>query len=229
MKTTAIVLSAGAGKRMETTKAKQYLLLGDMLIVAHSLCVFQKTKVIDEIILVTAKDDIETATIEIVHHYNISKCNRIIAGGKERQDSVKNALAIISDDTDVILIHDGVRPFVSEKMINDCVKVAQEFGGSVVGVPLKDTLKHTDESGFVKETPERSAFWIAQTPQAFRKDIISIAYETAYLNGYYGTDDASLVERIGKKVKMVLGAYDNIKITTPEDMLCAEMILKDKR
>jgi 2-C-methyl-D-erythritol 4-phosphate cytidylyltransferase len=152
-----------------------------------------------------------------------------LAGGKERQDSVKNGLDALGqtlDVDDIVIIHDAVRPMVSEELIDKTIDECRIHDAATLGVPVKDTLKAVSKDGWIYETPDRKHFWLSQTPQAFKKGIIFEAYKRAYEENFYGTDDAALVERIGISVRMVFGSYKNIKITTPEDIVFAEYLLK---
>ncbi len=159
----------------------------------------------------------------IINKYNFKNI-KIAYGGKERQDSIYNGLKKLDKNCDIVLIHDGARPFVDHRIINESIKVAKEKKAVVVGVPVSDTIKIVSD-GTVQETPERNLLWAAQTPQTFEYNLIIDAYEQAYKNNYYGTDDSMLVENIGQSVTMVMGSYENIKITSPEDLNIAEQIL----
>jgi 2-C-methyl-D-erythritol 4-phosphate cytidylyltransferase len=163
-----------------------------------------------------------------VERYGFTKVRTIVPGGKERQNSVLNGLRAIdgTDENAVILIHDGVRPFITRHILEHAVAAAREFEGALVAVPAKDTIKVVHD-GIIRDTPPRETIWLAQTPQAFRYGIIRAAHEIADAEGFLGTDDASLVERMGNEVHIVLGDYRNIKITTPEDLLLAEAFLKE--
>lgn len=226
----AIVLAAGRGKRMQSDVAKQYLLVRNKPVLYYSLKAFQDS-IVDEIILVTAENEITYCKEEIVDKYAITKVNRIIAGGKERYHSVHNGLKAC-EDADVVLIHDGARPFVDEAIIERNVRMVKEHGACVTGMPVKDTIKISDVEGYVKETPRRDLIWMIQTPQTFCYDFIKNAYDV-FLNNeeencklYNVTDDAMVAEIFGGiKVKLVEGSYNNVKITTPEDMVLAEAIL----
>ena len=157
-----------------------------------------------------------------------SKNIKIAYGGKERQDSIYNGLKLIDSRCEIVLIHDGARPFVSNIIINNSIKTAREKKAVVVGMPVKDTIKFVD-NGNIKDTPNRENLWSAQTPQSFEYKLIMRAYEEAYKHHYYGTDDSMLVEKIGQKVTMIMGSYDNIKITSPEDIGIGEQILNLQR
>jgi 2-C-methyl-D-erythritol 4-phosphate cytidylyltransferase len=226
MKTVAIIVAGGRGKRMGHDLPKQYLALFNVPILARTLMKFERTPAISGIILVVPKDDIDYTKHAVVDEYRISKTIDIRAGGAERQDSVRNGLEAVDDEYDIIVIHDGIRPFVSEELIDLSIRGAAELGAVAIGVPVNDTVKFVRNDKTVKETPDRNNIWFAQTPQAFKRECIRAAYESAYRDGFYGTDDASLVERMGVRVNMIPGAYDNIKITTPEDLVLGEFILK---
>ena len=225
MKVAAIVPSAGRGARLKTRTGKPYIKLGAKPVLAHTLIALERNKKIREILVAVEKDKIGKAYREIIQKYNIKKA-RLLAGGRERIDSVYNALRLVSDDIDYVLIHDGVRPFVTDELIEDLLKAAARFKASVAGVPVKPTLKFVSEGKFIKHTPPRQYFWEAQTPQVFKKDLIIKAYESARKKNISATDDATLVEKIGIRPKIVMGSYSNIKITTREDLELARIILK---
>lgn len=217
------------GKRMGAGSNKQYLMLDGMPILARTVQVFQQAECIDAIYLVSPEPEIPFCRSEVVDRYGFTKVRAIVSGGAERQNSVYNGLCAIEgiQDDDLVLIHDGVRPFVSALMLEEAVAAAQQTGAAVVAVPVKDTVKVVRD-GVIMETPAREELWLAQTPQAFRYGLIRAAHEEAAAAGFLGTDDASLMERQGKPVRVVTGDYRNIKITTPEDMILAEAFLKDK-
>ncbi len=226
MKTVAIIPAAGSSKRMQNDISKQYLLLDGIPVLAHTLGIFQKSPEIDEIFLIVPKRDIKFALNGIAERYGISKVSKILAGGKERQDSVRNGIDALGSDHDIVVIHDGVRPFISEELVHSAILEASRVRAVTVGVPVKDTVKSIDRHGIVVETLNRNNLWLTQTPQAFEREIIREAYEAAYRDNFYGTDDASLVERMGVKVTMIRGSYDNIKITTKDDVMLAEILTK---
>ncbi|HVO67961.1 MAG TPA: 2-C-methyl-D-erythritol 4-phosphate cytidylyltransferase [Syntrophales bacterium] len=226
MKIVAIIPAGGSGKRMRENQSKQYLLLDGVPVLVHTLRVFQGSPMINEIFLIVPEDDIEFVRQSLVEKYDISKVSRILPGGRERQDSVKNGIDALVSDHDIVVIHDGVRPFVSEELVHTAIIEASNEDAATVGVPVKDTVKSVDDHALVRETLNRSGLWLTQTPQVFKLDVIKRAYEVAYEDNYYGTDDASLVERIGINVKMVRGSYDNIKITTKDDIVLAEGLIK---
>ncbi|OGP88210.1 MAG: hypothetical protein A2031_04690 [Deltaproteobacteria bacterium RBG_19FT_COMBO_43_11] len=227
MRTVAIIPAGGVGKRLKAKEAKQYLLLDDIPVLVHALKVFQEAKVINEIVLVLPKDDVASSK-QLINNYCLTKVTAVVAGGRQRQDSVRNGLAAISSKCDVVIIHDAVRPFVREELINKVVAAAKTTGAASVGVKAKDTIKETKKNNTVATTIPRKNLWLTQTPQAFKFELLKKAYKVAYDKKYYGTDDASLVERVGKKIKMIEGSYENIKITTPEDMIIAEALMKEK-
>jgi 2-C-methyl-D-erythritol 4-phosphate cytidylyltransferase len=223
---TALIPAAGAGKRMGKGMAKQFLLLGDKPLLAHTLLAFQHAPEIDEIIPVLAQEDVEGCLRDVIELYQITKVKTLVVGGKERQDSVLHGLQKIGKDTAVVLVHDGVRPFVTSDMIREVVRFAKEGECVAVGVPIKDTIKEVDEHKIVRRTLERGSLWAIQTPQAFPVKILRRAYEESYKQKMFGTDDATLVERTGGTVRVIMGSYENIKITTPEDFILAGEILK---
>ncbi|MBQ2924053.1 MAG: 2-C-methyl-D-erythritol 4-phosphate cytidylyltransferase [Anaerotignum sp.] len=223
---TAVIVAAGKGKRMGTEISKQFLPLGGREILTHSVEKFERAEHIRDIILVTGEDSLQDVR-DMKTEYGWKKVVSVVAGGKERQDSVWNGLQAVSDDTDIILIHDGVRPFVTEEILIRSIETALEMGGCVAGVPAKDTIKVCDTENIAVATPDRSTLWQIQTPQTFRKDLIFAAYQKAKADGFIGTDDASLAEYSGYPVKVIMGSYRNIKITTKEDLLIGEAFLKE--
>lgn len=226
MKTVAIIPAGGSGRRMGSGIPKQYLLLGGIPVLVHTLRVFQSSPVVDEIFLVVPEGDIPEVRNAIVGRYNLFKVSLIVAGGSERQDSVRNALAHLREEHGIVLVHDGVRSFVSGELIQRVVAAAEEDGAVAVGVRVKDSVKEVNSAGWVIKTATREGLWLTQTPQAFRKPLILAAYERAAADGFCGTDDASLVERMGVPVRMIPGDYDNIKVTTPEDLTLGEAIIR---
>ncbi|MBU4073817.1 MAG: 2-C-methyl-D-erythritol 4-phosphate cytidylyltransferase [Proteobacteria bacterium] len=226
MKTVAIIPAGGSGRRMGSGIPKQYLLLGGIPVLVHTLRVFQSSPVVDEIFLVVPEGDIPEVRNAIVGRYNLFKVSLIVAGGAERQDSVRNALAHLREEHGIVLVHDGVRSFVSGELIQRVVAAAEEDGAVAVGVRVKDSVKEVNSAGWVIKTATREGLWLTQTPQAFRKPLILAAYERAAADGFCGTDDASLVERMGVPVRMIPGDYDNIKVTTPEDLTLGEAIIR---
>mgnify|MGYP002765227008 FL=1 len=225
-KYTAIVLAAGSGKRMNSKVHKQYLIIQDRPVLYYSLKEFEDSAV-DEIVLVVGKGEEEFCRREIVDKYGISKVKAIVEGGKERYHSVFEGLKQTSD-ADYVLIHDGARPFVNQDIIRRCMQEVQKYQACVVGMPVKDTIKIADEEGYAKQTPDRKNVWMIQTPQTFSYALIYEAYEEMLKTEDTAiTDDAMVLERIkGKKSKLIEGSYRNIKITTPEDLLIANVYLQ---
>ena len=224
MKCTAIILAAGQGKRMKTKVQKQFLMLQGKPLLYYSLACFQKSDEIQEIVVVTGKESIDYCRSEIIEKYGFTKVKSIAEGGKERYDSVYAGLEACSADTDYVFIHDGARPFVTEDIIKRTKEVAVTYQACIAGMPSKDTVKIIDENNMVSATPERSRVWSVQTPQVFLYSLIKEAHDTARSVSMQGiTDDAMVVEQYkNTPVHIVEGAYENIKITTPEDILVAE-------
>ena len=210
---------------MGTKESKQYIHLGGMPIVVRTLAVFEQAAVVDEVVLVVGADDV-AACEQICAQYGLRKVRAVIAGGKERQHSVHEGLKRMTATW--VLVHDGVRPFVTEDVIVRSYEAAKRYGGAVAAVPVKDTIKSADSSGRVTATPDRSTLWAVQTPQAFERDALLKAHERALKDAYIGTDDASVAEYSGIPVQLVLGDYANIKITTPDDLAWAEYYIHHK-
>lgn len=221
----AIIVAAGRGTRMGTKESKQYLMLQNKPIVVHTLEVFDRHPLITEIVLVTGEQDVERVQAWI-DEYGITTPIKVIPGGAERQHSVYQGLLQMSSAW--VLVHDGVRPFVTEEQVTACYEAAREHGACVLAVPVKDTVKQVDEQGWVTATPDRRSLWAIQTPQAFRRCDLLQAHEQAARDGFVGTDDSMLVERAGLSVCVVEGAYSNIKITTPDDLDYAEFVRAQK-
>jgi len=229
----AIVPSAGLGKRFSSSQKKTFFEFSGSPLLLHTLRRLHSVGSITEIILVLKKEDIKKG-LKLVRDYKLNKVKHIASGGKERQDSVYNALCLIEDfsvsqDETLILIHDGVRPLVStqliEKILTEIYNEGNNIDGVVPGIPLKETLKEVGGDGFVISTKSRERFWAIQTPQVFRFNVLKKAYDEAYKDGFYATDDSALVERVSGKVKVILGDPFNIKVTTPEDMEMVRYLL----
>jgi 2-C-methyl-D-erythritol 4-phosphate cytidylyltransferase len=218
-----VVVAAGKGARMGSKESKQYLLLHNKPIIIHALEIFQKIAEVASIVWVVGEGDVQRCE-KYVAQYNLSKVLAVIPGGSERQASVLKGLHASTQSIDWVLIHDGVRPFVAEEHILACWKQAQIDGAAVLAVPVKDTIKIVNADGYIESTPNRRSLWAIQTPQAFRREQIIAAHELALADDFIGTDDAMLIERMGGKVAIVEGSYDNIKITTPEDLVWAEYL-----
>lgn len=234
---TAVVLAAGSGRRMHTSTAKQFMMLSGKPLIWYSLQAVEQSEIIDDCILVTGKADIPYVRQEIVGKYRFAKVTDVIEGGDERYASVCNAMQYIADGRQPIpnvdgyvFIHDGARPFLTEEILQSTYEAVREYGACVAAVPSKDTIKLADEQGFAASTPDRRLVWNIQTPQVFETKLITGAYaelerEIPRLReqGITVTDDASVVELFTqRKVKLAMGAYENIKITTPEDISTAE-------
>lgn len=222
----AVLPAAGQGKRMKSALNKQFMLLQGMPIIVHTLRVFQAAEVISKIVLVCSDGEEGYYSKDILLNYDIHKPVDVVTGGRERQDSVYRGLLDISDECEYVLIHDGARPLVTVDLICRAAEEVSLAGAVVAGVPVKDTIKRTDNGGYIVDTLQRDLLWHVQTPQAFRMDLIMKAHKEARNAGFYGTDDATLVERFGTRVKIIPGSYENIKITTPEDIIIAEAILR---
>lgn len=225
----AIIVAGGKGKRMGKRINKLFLLLNKEPIIFHTLKKFQDNKNINEIILVVNPDD-KNKFGSIVKKNNFKKVKKVVDGGLERQDSVYNGIKSVSkaSDDDIIIVHNAANPFVDEAAINDVIKAAKKYGASVVGFPAKDTIKVV-EDGFAKKTIDRNALWQIQTPQAMKHFLAKKAFEIAYKDKFYGTDDASLVERIGGLVKVVYCQRENIKITDSYDLIYLNKLINASR
>ena len=222
-----IVLAAGTGKRMKSSVQKQYMDLCGKPVLYYALAAFENSKV-DKIIVVTGKDEIEYVRENIIQKYKISKVQKVVAGGKERYNSVYNALYSI-ENASTVLIHDGARPFISSDKIDELIQSAREYPAIIAGVPVKDTIKSTTVDGMVKETIPRENLWQVQTPQVFDYNKLKKAYEKILGSEYEKsiTDDSMIWEKIYKNypVKIIFGDYNNIKLTTPEDLIIGESIM----
>ncbi len=224
-KTTAIILAAGQGKRMNQTVAKQYLELKEKPTLYYSLKAFENSSV-DEIILMTASGQVDYCKENIVIKNHFSKVTRVLEGGEERYDSVFRGLTAIGQ-TDYVLIHDGARPFITVDLIEKMISGVLNYGACIPGTPVKETIKIVDEDGFISSTPDRNCLWAAQTPQAFEYSSVRRAYELLYQDDARSniTDDAMVYEAYTKKkVKMLMGDYNNLKLTTPEDYIRAKAL-----
>ena len=234
---TAIVLAAGQGRRMGGNVSKQYLELAGKPIIYYTLEAFQNSPLIDSIVLVTGPEQMAWCKEELVHKYNLTKVDTITTGGSERYISVWNGLQVIEDDMTqadregIVFIHDGVRPFIDEGILSRTMEAAYLYGACVAAMPVKETIKIADENGFVESTPARNRVWGIQTPQVFDFRLAYGAYQAAMESGRTDmTDDAMIVESFTDvKVKLVEGSYENIKITTPEDLEIAEVFLRKRK
>ncbi|MDP4094542.1 MAG: 2-C-methyl-D-erythritol 4-phosphate cytidylyltransferase [Bacillota bacterium] len=220
----AVVVAAGQGTRMGMDINKQYLNISGKPVLARTLEAFEFTEEIKEIILVVNEKDIIYCKQKIVEKYRFTKVKALVCGGETRQISVYRGLCEVAPGCDIVLIHDGARPFVSENEILSCIDTAYEFGACTIATPVKDTIKLADSELCISKTLDRSMLWAVQTPQAFLHSLIMAAHRKALEDTFNGTDDAMLVERMDVRVKLVKGSYDNIKITTKEDIKLAEII-----
>lgn len=242
----AIVPAAGLGKRLGSGINKPFCALLNKPLIVWALYVLEQTEEISEIIPVVKESDMEEA-VKVFERHGFLKIKRIAPGGRERQDSVYHGLKLVDGKGDIVLIHDAARPMIDPQSVRDVIAALDGFDGAVVGVPVKDTIKEVEtrpETGNagkhpkddvlqqevyeVRRTLKRESLWAVQTPQVFRRQVIMRAYEKAIAEGFYATDDSALVERYDGKVRVVRGSYDNIKITTKEDMAVAEQLLKKR-
>lgn len=231
---TAVVLAAGKGTRMGTSVAKQYLDLGGRPVVAYALEAFEQSPLIDDILLMVGAGQQEYCEKELVQRYGWKKVKKICVGGRERYESVCRAIEVLMESPEIgnrdgyVFIHDGARPFLTEDIIRRTFQAVQQFHACVAGMPVKDTIKLTDAQGNIVQSPDRSLVWQAQTPQAFSVPLLAEAFRRLMEGDPSGiTDDAMVVEsQMGTVVRMVEGSYQNIKITTPEDLAVAESILR---
>lgn len=221
----AIILAGGRGRRMGSDISKQYILINNKPILYYTLKKFINNDSIDEVILVLPEDEIEYCKREILKKYNL-EVNKIVCGGKERQDSVLNALRSL-ENCDIVLIHDGARPFVSDRIITEGINFAKEFKAVAPGVMPKDTIKVKDDYGISEQTLNREKLVAVQTPQIFDYNLILSCHEKVKLQNMGVTDDTMVVEAFGNKVFLYDGEYTNIKITTPEDLVLGEYLSKN--
>ena len=221
---TVIFPAAGLSRRMKINTNKNFLELGGESVLLRTLKTFSKSARVKNLIVVVAENEIAEVEKILSAEKNL-KPYKIVVGGSERQYSIANGLKFLPEDTEIILVHDAARPLISQTVIENVIDAAEKFGGAIAAVPAKNTIKFVDAENFVKSTPPRSELVEVQTPQGFKKDILLRAYKKAEEENFLGTDDASLVERLGEKIKIVASDYKNIKITTPEDLKIAEAIL----
>jgi 2-C-methyl-D-erythritol 4-phosphate cytidylyltransferase len=224
----AIIVAAGKGIRMNDTIRKQYLDLAGLPILAHSVMAFDSCDLIDNIFLAVPKEDIEYCSTNILSSLELKNKVNLIPGGPRRQDSVYNGLQAQKKETSIVVIHDGVRPFIQPGDLTSCILGAKDSGACILGILADDTIKRVGKSGLIEKTLARDGIWLAQTPQAFQYELIIRAHETARQDGYSGTDDALLVERLGINVRIISGSRNNIKITTREDLTLSRAMLEAK-
>ena len=223
----AIIVAAGKGIRMNNVLRKQYISFMGRPVLGHTLLLFDACRMIDKICLVIPAEDENFCRKKIIQPLGLIKEVSVIHGGNERQDSVYNGIRSLDEKTcSIVVIHDGVRPFVRNEHLEACITNAKKSGACILGVPAVDTVKKVNETGYIDKTVARDNIWFAQTPQAFRYPLIKKAHEIARAEGLTGTDDSYLVERLGKKVKIINGDRNNIKITDKQDLILAEALLK---
>ncbi|MDO5754697.1 MAG: 2-C-methyl-D-erythritol 4-phosphate cytidylyltransferase [Tissierellia bacterium] len=222
---TALIPVAGSSRRMKTNTPKQFLTIGDEMVIEKTLNVFDGIKEIQDIILVIREED-EGIYQKLLKKYK--KEITLIHGGDSREESTYNGIKALKKECNYVICHDGARPFVKEEIIKKTLMAAKINGAAICGVPVKDTIKYADKNKFVEYTPERSRLYQIQTPQVFQKDLLLKAYEQVFNEEIHVTDDSSLLEIIGVKVKIIMGDYSNIKITTKEDLLFGEIIMGGK-
>jgi 2-C-methyl-D-erythritol 4-phosphate cytidylyltransferase len=208
---------------------KQFLMLGGLPLLVHSLRVLEASEAVSAIVLAVPQSETDYCRRDIVSAHGFKKVQQVIAGGEERQDSVGLGLAAVGMEADIVLVHDAVRPFLTTDMIQRVVVAAGRYGAAIVAIPMRDTVKRVGGDGLIQETVDRTPLWLAQTPQAARRTVLQAAHRRAQQDGFRGTDEAQLIERIGHPVAIVEGSTENIKITRPEDLLIGEAILAGRR
>ena len=222
MKVGAIIPAAGRGKRIGASVPKQFLEIQGKPLLHHTLTVFASCKLIDYVVLVMPRADVDEMGEDWLNKYEIVR--EVVVGGEQRQDSVYNGFNSLEEGTDIVVVHDGVRPFTTPQMITATVEAAQQHGAAITAIPVSDTVKQAAD-GFVKQTVSRDGLWRVQTPQAFQCGLLQQAFKKAKKDSYYGTDEGSLVEYLGERVKIVPGSELNIKITRKEDLVLGESLL----
>ncbi|MEX0608541.1 MAG: 2-C-methyl-D-erythritol 4-phosphate cytidylyltransferase [Balneolaceae bacterium] len=228
LRLSVIIPAAGSGVRLGSPTPKPFIKIQGKTILEHTISKFLAVPGLVQVIVATSKASISDVE-KIFSSYTTSSVSfDVIEGAAERQLSIQNALRKVQEEIDLIAVHDAVRPFINSAQIEVCCQTAEKFGGAVLGVPAKDTIKKVKADGIIDFTPDRSQLWQAQTPQVFKKELLMKAYETALEDDFIGTDDASLVERVGGIVQMIEGGRENLKITYPIDLKIAELILGEK-
>ncbi|MBI3609916.1 MAG: 2-C-methyl-D-erythritol 4-phosphate cytidylyltransferase [Nitrospirae bacterium] len=229
LRVAAVIPAAGVGRRMGLATPKQFLSLDGVPILVHTLRVFEASPLVHEICVVVPGGMEGRCRGDLVKPYGLKKVTRVAAGGPTRQDSVYHGLMTMSGDVTRVVVHDGVRPFLSMELLERLVKAVEGADGAIAAVPMKDTPKSVRDDGTVASTLDRTGLYLAQTPQVFQREILTAAYEKAYADGVNSTDDSALVERLGYRVRVVEGSWDNIKITTAHDLRLAEEIVEMRR
>ena len=223
MSVCAVVPAGGTGTRMGGTVPKQFLELNGKPILYYTLKTLQDCGIISELILVVPEKEYDNACTDWLGKPEI--VTKVVVGGEKRQDSVYNGFCEVSPQTEIVLVHDGVRPFLSHQMIQESVDAAREYGAAITAIPVNDTIKRVDDSGLVSQTVDREGLWRVQTPQVFRYELLQEAFKKANSEKFYGTDEGTLIEHLGKPVKVVEGSEQNIKITRPEDLRLSEILI----
>jgi len=229
MKTIAIVPAAGTGERMGITRKKPYLLLNKRPLLYYTLTALDSITSIAQIIVAVAPGDERFCQQQVLEKFHFNKSIQLIPGGSSRQESVRRLLERVPDDAQLVLIHDGARPLITPELLEQAIAETRVWKATVLAVPVKDTIKSANDTLQIEKTISREQLWAIQTPQTFERSVIQEAHQRASQEGFIGTDDAALVERMGVRVKIVMGSYDNIKITTPEDLIVAEALLKSRK
>lgn len=224
LNTTAIIVAGGTGSRMGSEIPKQFIEVMGKPIISYTINAFSKCDEVTDIIIVTLPEYLVYCK-DIVDSFNFKKVSKIVSGGNSRSESVYNGLKELKDDCQIVAIHDGVRPMITPETVSATVSAAFEYGCAAVGVRMKDTIKVADDNGFIKHTADRDKLWQIQTPQTFKKNIIKSLYENYLKNGHTATDDCFIAEQAGYKIKIVEGSYENIKITTPQDIYIMKGLL----
>ena len=223
MSVCAVVPAGGTGTRMGGIVPKQFLELDGKPILYYTLKTLQDCGIISELILVVPEKEYDNACTDWLGKPEI--VTKVVVGGEKRQDSVYNGFCELSPQTEIVLVHDGVRPFLSHQMIQESVDAAREYGAAITAIPVNDTIKRVDDSGLVSQTVDRENLWRVQTPQVFRYELLQEAFKKANSEKFYGTDEGTLIEHLGKPVKVVEGSEQNIKITRPEDLRLSEIFI----
>ncbi len=227
MKAWAIIAAAGIGTRMGADLPKQYLEIGGRPIICHTLDRFKQASCIDSVVIVVEPGRVEAFKKDILERFGYPKNWMVVPGGQVRQESVASGLSMVPADCDVVVVHDGVRPFVATSLIERSVKEASHQGACIVATPVKETVKRVARGNIIAETVDRHDLWNAKTPQSFRLDVLTEAMNSALRDGFIGTDEASIVERLGVKVRIIESDDRNIKITTPADLMVAQSIFDE--
>ena len=230
MKTIAIVPAAGTGERMgANNRKKPYLLLNKRPLLYYTLTALDSIASIAQIIVAVAPGDERFCQQQVLEKFHFNKSIQIIPGGSSRQESVRRLLDRVPEDAQLVLIHDGARPLITPELLEQAIAETRVWKATVLAVPVKDTIKSANDTLQIEKTISREQLWAIQTPQTFERSVIQEAHQRASQKGFIGADDAALVERLGVQVKIVMGSYDNIKITTPEDLVIGEALLKNRK